>query len=106
MISPLLIGIFFLRLILGIPVAFSLGIATLFAISLTDIPIIIVFQRMFAGINSFVLICIPFFILMGNIMEKGGIARRIVNFSNLIIGRIKGGLAAVNAVSYTHLTLP
>jgi len=99
MISPLLIGIFFLLLILGIPVAFSLGIATLFAISLTDIPIIIVFQRMFAGINSFVLICIPFFILMGNIMEKGGIARRIVNFSNLIIGRIKGGLAAVNVLA-------
>ena len=99
MISPLLIGIFFLLLILGIPVAFSLGIATLFVISLTDIPIIIVFQRMFAGINSFVLICIPFFILMGNIMEKGGIARRIVNFSNLIIGRIKGGLAAVNVLA-------
>lgn len=99
MISSLLIGVFFLLLILGIPVAFSLGIATLFAISLTDIPIIIVFQRMFAGINSFVLICIPFFILMGNIMEKGGIARRIVNFSNLIIGRIKGGLAAVNVLA-------
>lgn len=99
MISLLLIGVFFLLLILGIPVAFSLGIATLFAISLTDIPIIIVFQRMFAGINSFVLICIPFFILMGNIMEKGGIARRIVNFSNLIIGRIKGGLAAVNVLA-------
>ena len=99
MISPLLIGVFFLLLILGIPVAFSLGIATLFAISLTDIPIIIVFQRMFAGINSFVLICIPFFILMGNIMEKGGITRRIVNFSNLIIGRIKGGLAAVNVLA-------
>ena len=99
MISLLLIGVFFLLLILGIPVAFSLGIATLFVISFTGIPIIIVFQRMFAGIDSFILICIPLFILMGNIMEKGGIARRIVNFSNLIIGRIKGGLAAVNVLA-------
>jgi len=99
MISLLLIGVFFLLLILGIPVAFSLGIATLFVISFTGIPIIIVFQRMFAGIDSFILICIPLFILMGNIMEKGGIARRIVNFSNLIVGRIKGGLAAVNVLA-------
>lgn len=99
MISLLLIGVFFLLLILGIPVAFSLGIATLFVISFTGIPIIIVFQRMFAGIDSFILICIPLFILMGNIMEKGGIARRIVNFSNLIVGKIKGGLAAVNVLA-------
>ena len=99
MISLLLIGVFLLLLFLGIPVSFSLGIATLFVISFTNIPIIIVFQRMFAGIDSFILICIPLFILMGNIMEKGGIARRIVNFSNLIIGRIKGGLAAVNVLA-------
>lgn len=99
MITLVLLGIFFLLLILGIPVAFSLGISTLFAIILIDIPIIIIFQRMFSGINSFVLICIPFFILMGNIMEKGGIARRIVNFSNLIIGRIRGGLAGVNVLA-------
>jgi len=99
MISFYLVAIFFLLLVFGMPVSFSLGIATLIVISYSDIPIIIVFQRMFAGINSFVLICIPLFILMGNIMEKGGIARRIVDFSNLIIGRIKGGLAAVNVLA-------
>jgi len=99
MISTLFVGVFFLLLIFGIPVAFALGIATVFAIYLIDMPMIIVFQRMFSGINSFVLVCIPFFILMGNIMEKGGIARRIVNFSNLIVGRIKGGLAAVNVLA-------
>jgi len=99
MTSAFFIVVFFLLLILGIPVAFALGIATCFAIYLMDIPMIIIFQRMFSGVNSFILICIPFFILMGNIMEKGGIARRIVNFSNLIVGRITGGLAAVNVLA-------
>jgi len=99
MVSILFIGVFFLLLIIGLPVAFSLGIATILAIYLLDIPMIIIFQRMFSGVNSFVLLCIPFFILMGNIMERGGIAKRIVNFSNLIVGRIKGGLAAVNVLA-------
>ncbi len=99
MISLVLIITFFILLILGIPVSFSLGIAAVLAIFLADLPLIIVFQRMFSGVNSFVLTCIPFFILMGNIMERGGIAKRIVNFSNIIIGRIRGGLAAVNILA-------
>ncbi len=99
MISFVLISTFFILLILGIPVSFSLGIASVLAIYLAELPLIVVFQRMFAGVNSFILTCIPFFILMGNIMEKGGIARRIVNFSNIIIGRIRGGLSAVNILA-------
>ena len=99
MISLQFIGLFFLLLIFGIPVAFALGVATIFAIFLMDIPMLVVFQRMFSGTNSFVLLCIPFFILMGNIMERGGIAKRIVNFSNIIVGRTTGGLAAVNVLA-------
>ena len=90
---------FFLLLFTGVPVAFALGIATFFGILLTDVPVLVIFQRMFAGVDSFTLLAIPFFILMGNIMEKGGIARRIVNFSNIIIGRIQGGLSAVNVLA-------
>ena len=92
-------SIFFLLLLIGVPVAFSLGIATFFGILMTNVPVLVIFQRMLAGVDSFTLLAIPFFILMGNIMEKGGIARRIVNFSNLLIGRIKGGLSAVNVLA-------
>ncbi|MDD3655958.1 MAG: TRAP transporter large permease [Atribacterota bacterium] len=99
MISLVLITTFFVLLVLGIPVSFALGISSVLAIFLAGLPLIIVFQRMFSGVNSFVLTCIPFFILMGNIMEKGGIARRIVNFSNIIIGRVRGGLSAVNILA-------
>jgi TRAP-type mannitol/chloroaromatic compound transport system permease large subunit len=84
----MLITTFFVLLVLGIPVSFALGISSVLAIFLAELPLIIVFQRMFSGVNSFVLTCIPFFILMGNIMEKGGIAKRIVNFSNIIIGEL------------------
>ncbi len=99
MVSLLFIGVFFVLLIIGLPVAFSLGVSTILAIYLLKIPMIIIFQRMFSGVNSFALLCVPFFILMGNIMGKGGIARRIVIFSNLIVGRLKGGLAAVNVLA-------
>ena len=95
----MLLTTFFVLLVLGIPVSFALGISSMLAIFLAELPLIIVFQRMFSGVNSFVLTCIPFFILMGNIMEKGGIAKRIVNFSNIIIGRVRGGLSAVNILA-------
>lgn len=99
MISFVLIGSFFILLILGVPISFSLGISAVLSIYLANLPLIVIFQRMFSGVNSFILTCIPFFILMGNIMEKGGVARRIVNFSNIIIGRIRGGLSAVNILA-------
>ena len=99
MVSLIIIIVFFLLLLIGVPVAFALGISTFFGIVMTDVPILVIFQRMLAGVDSFTLLAIPFFILMGNIMEKGGIARRIVNFSNILIGRIKGGLSAVNVLA-------
>ncbi len=99
MVTAVLILGFLVPLVLGVPVAFALGIAAFLATSLTDIPLLVVFQRVFAGIDSFTLLAIPFFIFMGNIMEKGGIARRIVGFANILIGRIRGGLAAVNVLA-------
>jgi tripartite ATP-independent transporter DctM subunit len=99
MVSIILIGTFFITLIMGVPVAFSVGIAALFAILFTNVPMFVIFQRMFGGVDSFTLLAIPFFIFMGNIMDRGGIARRIVEFANILIGQIRGGLAAVNVLA-------
>jgi tripartite ATP-independent transporter DctM subunit len=99
MVSIILIATFFITLIMGVPVAFSVGIAALFAILFTNVPMFVIFQRMFGGVDSFTLLAIPFFIFMGNIMDRGGIARRIVEFANILIGQIRGGLAAVNVLA-------
>ena len=87
---------------LGIPIAFSLGLATLatmlttmdFAPAITTIA-----QRMAGGINSFALLAIPLFILSGLLMAQGGIARRLIDFSKALIGSVPGGLAFVNVIS-------
>ncbi len=99
MVSFVLIASFFGLLILGVPVAFAVGVAALGAILLTGVPVFVIFQRMFGGVDSFTLLAIPFFIFMGNIMDRGGIAKRIVEFANILIGQIRGGLAAVNVLA-------
>jgi tripartite ATP-independent transporter DctM subunit len=99
MITAVLILGFLIPMILGVPVAFALGGAAFVATALSGIPLLVVFQRVFAGMDSFTLLAIPFFIFMGNIMEKGGIARRIVGLANILIGRVRGGLAAVNVLA-------
>jgi tripartite ATP-independent transporter DctM subunit len=97
-VAILLLG-FFLLLLMGVPVAFCVGLAALGAVFSAGIPAFVIFQRMFGGVDSFTLLAIPFFIFMGNIMDTGGIARRIVGFANIIIGQIRGGLAAVNVLA-------
>lgn len=96
----LLLFISFLILIfLGIPVAFSLGLSSLIYLIVADIPLSIIPQKMFAGLNSFVLLCIPGFILAGNLMNAGGITDRIIQFANNFFGRIRGGLGLANVGS-------
>lgn len=91
----MLFGVLALMLILGVPIAVSLGLSALFTmvfgynVSLAVLP-----QKIFSGINSTPLLSIPFFILAGNIMTEGGISRRIVDFCNRIIGGIRGGMSA------------
>jgi len=93
----ILVASFIITLILGIPVAFALGISALISFFYAGIPVTILFQRMFSGINSFVLLAIPLFILMGAIMEKG-VSTRIVSLAEVFVGFMKGGLAAVNVL--------
>lgn len=95
----LLIVSFIFLLAIGTPVAYSLGISAVLAmiIELPFLPSITTFaQRMVTGLDSFPLLAIPFFVLAGQIMNRGGLALRLVNFAKVIVGIFPGGLAFVN----------
>ncbi|MGI6326528.1 MAG: TRAP transporter large permease [Saccharofermentanales bacterium] len=96
------VGIFFILavvlLAIGVPVAATLGLAAVVYILLEGIPTSVVIQQMFAGVDVVVLMCIPFFILAGDLMAKGGIAKRLVRVANLVVGNITGGLAYVTII--------
>ncbi len=98
MTTFILFGVFFVTIVMGIPIAVAVGISSLAAVIYADIPVFVVFQRMFGGVDSFSLLAIPFFVFMGHVMDTGGIARRIVGFANILVGRVRGGLAMVNVV--------
>jgi C4-dicarboxylate transporter DctM subunit len=96
----LLFGLLLFLLILGVPVTFALGLAAAVTIWQGDImPLLIVPQEMIRSMNSFPLLAIPFFILAGNLMQEGGISRRLVDFSKTLIGSTTGGLAMVAVVT-------
>ena len=88
--------VFLVLLLIGIPIAFSLGIASLSYLLLEGIPLTIVPQRLYSGIDTFVLLCIPGFVLAGNLMNVGNITEHIVRFSNALVGHIRGGLGLAN----------
>lgn len=92
----LLFTVLAILLALGTPIAFSLGLSSLVYLLFTDIPLNIIPQRMFSGIDSFVLLCVPGFILAGNLMNSGGITERIIGFCLAVVGHIRGGLAIAN----------
>ncbi|WP_394121106.1 TRAP transporter large permease [Planococcus donghaensis] len=96
MMATLLFVSFIALIFLGVPVAFSLGLASFIYLMLAGIPLNIIPQRMFGGLNSFVLLCIPGFILAGNLMNAGGITGRIIQFANDLFGHIRGGLGLAN----------
>lgn len=97
----ILFGSFFLMLIFRVPIALTLIISSLFTGLYMGIDLAALIQRMVRGLDSFSLLAIPFFILAGEIMNEGGISRRLINFANVIIGKIRGGLALVNVLSST-----
>lgn len=90
---------FIILIFLGMPVAFSLGVSSVLYLFFNDIPLIVAAQKMYAGIDSFVLVCIPGFILAGNLMNTGGITKRIIRFSNAAVGWITGGLGLANVAA-------
>jgi C4-dicarboxylate transporter DctM subunit len=89
-----------LAILIRVPLAFSLGFSCLFVMLLMgNIPIQIMPQRIFAGIDSFSLLAIPFFLLAGNLMTASGITDRVLRFANAVVGRLPGGLAMSNIVA-------
>lgn len=94
-----LIILFVGLLALGIPVAFSMTVATIGGFLVLDIPLETIAQKMMAGIEPFPFVAIPLFILAGALMETGGISRRLVNLATALIGHIRGGLGMVVVVS-------
>jgi tripartite ATP-independent transporter DctM subunit len=99
MIIILLVS-FFILLILGVPMAFSVGVSALLAVLLkSSIPPVMIVQQMFTQLDSFTMMAIPLFILTGQLMNTGGITKRLINFSKIFVGRIPGGLSHVNVIT-------
>ncbi len=92
----ILIFVFVAGLGLGVPVAITLGLASMAYLLTADIPLVVMPQKMYAGIDVFVLLCIPGFILAGNLMNSGGITERIIRFANALVGWARGGLGLTN----------
>ncbi len=91
-----LISIFIFCLIIRIPIAFALGISCFVYVLLADIPLVILPMKMYSGIDVFVLLSIPGFILAGNLMNHGGLTEKIISFCNHLLGHIRGGLSLAN----------
>jgi tripartite ATP-independent transporter DctM subunit len=99
MLVGLFLGLMFLRL----PIIFAIGVPTLVTTFYLDLPLMMVAQNMIKGINVFVLLTVPFFILVGEIMSAGGIADRLIALASSIVGWMRGGLAMVNIVASMFL---
>jgi C4-dicarboxylate transporter DctM subunit len=97
----LFLSIAFISLVaVNVPIAFSMGLASIFGLLLRgDIPLIVVPQKIFTGSDSFPLLAIPFFILAGALMDTGGISIRLVNLARALVGHFRNGLGMVSIVS-------
>lgn len=97
-----LVASFVILLALGVPIAFSIGIAALLTMLVSIAPeaaFTTLAQRMATGVDSFALLAIPFFILAGQLMNRGGIATRLIDFAKVLVGTLPGGLAYVNILA-------
>lgn len=101
MASLILFGVFTLLMLIGTPIAFCLGAASFAAILYMGLPPLVIFQQMNSGMSVFTLLAIPFFIYAGDLMVRGGIAQRIVNFAGSLVGHMRGGLGQVNIAAST-----
>lgn len=93
--SGVIVIVFLLIAVIGVPLAFALGLAGFVGLLLADMPLRLLAQRAMFTVNSFPLMAIPFFMLAGELMVSGGIINRLIDFANVVIGRVRGGLAQV-----------
>lgn len=95
----MLFGLFFLFMLLGVPIAFAIGASTLYALYQSGVPLMVVTQHMFQGINSFALVAVPMFILTGDLMAQGKVSEKLVNFADALVGFMRGGLSIVSVIA-------
>jgi len=99
MASALLLGVMGALILGNMPIALAIGIAALAVILYENLPIMGIVQQMIISADSFALLAIPFFLLAGRIMERGGISRRLVDFASSLVGNIRGGLGHVSILA-------
>jgi len=92
---------FCVLMLIGTPVVFCLGISAAISLLASGVPMAIVTQRIYSGLESFTIMAIPFFVLAGLIMERGGIARRFIDFATALVGWVTGSLLFVSVVACT-----
>lgn len=102
--SVLLCLLFFAFCLLAVPLAFSFGLAGLIGVYMSELPLEVIASRMMYSINSFPLLAIPFFMLAGELMVKGGIVNLGIRFANTIVGGVRGGLGQVTVLSALGLS--
>ncbi|WP_341914772.1 TRAP transporter large permease [Polaromonas sp. YR568] len=96
-----LLGSFMVLILIGMPVAYSLGLAALIGAVWIELPLDAVMIQIASGVNKFSLLAIPFFVLAGAIMAEGGMSRRLVAFASVLVGFVRGGLSLVNILAST-----
>ena len=101
MAYTILFGVFTLLMFIGTPIAFCLGIASFATVLYLGLPPVVVFQQLNSGMNVFAMMAIPFFIFAGDLMVRGGIANRLIQFAAGLVGHLRGGLGQVNIVAST-----
>ncbi|MFP7478918.1 TRAP transporter large permease [Terribacillus saccharophilus] len=99
MIAATLFGSLFLFLILSVPIGIALGLAAILAMLVEGLPIDLLSQGLITSVDSFPLMAVPFFVLAGELMSKGGITKRLINVADTLVGRLPGGLAIVTVLA-------
>jgi C4-dicarboxylate transporter DctM subunit len=98
-VGAFLVVLFVLVLLLGLPVAFGMGVLALSYLLVSDLPLMTMPQKMVTGMDSFLLLAIPFFLLAGGLMNAGGVTARLVDFATTLVGHVHGGLGHVTVVA-------
>jgi C4-dicarboxylate transporter DctM subunit len=99
MVFAVLFLSFMVALAMALPIAWALGISSLGSLILLNVPLSTVPQKIFTGMDIFPLMCIPFFVMAGDIMAYGGLSKRLLGFAVAIVGSIRGGLACANVIA-------
>jgi len=94
-----LLFLLFAFILLSLPMFLSIGLSTAAAFVISDLPLFMIAQKMFDGVNSYILLAVPLFMLAGSFMDQGGMSRRLVNLSESLVGHFRGGLAITSILS-------